>query len=318
MQTGGFKQELVLKTWGRGRHGVLGHGDGGDVELPRQVENLAGVIAIACGELHCMALTDGGCVLSWGSDMLGALGHGGAGACRTPAEVIALRPSHPIIQISAGRHHSLVRSAAGGIFSWGTLYSSARSEPLPQRQAGLEGRVLQIGCGDSFCAALTDVGVFVWGMPQMEVPHLLCAGNGMHSLSCGGSMLAWVGSQGEAYITPPFLDRGNGRMGRPQAAAALLAPCGKAFVHVGSGAAFSAGLTAEGRVYVFTHAIGPLALHGVRGVEAFLGSPAHIIAIDADGRLLNLSGAVQVCRDGVQVFTFSQPGMVQGEVCRVT
>ena len=288
-------QALVLKTWGRGRHGVLGHSDGTDVDMPRQVEGVIGIVAIACGELHCLALTDIGSVLSWGSGILGALGHGITGACRTPAEVIGLRSSYPIVQIAAGRHHSLVGSAAGEVFSWGTLDSSAPCEPVPRLQVGIEGRLAQLGCGDSFCAALTDAGVFVWGAPRQESPYLLCRGSGMRALSCGASSIACLGPEGEAYVTPPVLGVEGRSIGFPLAidVVQVRASCGKPFVRLGSGAEFAAALTAEGRVYVFTHAIAPLLLHGMRGTVAFLGSPAHVLAVDADGRLLHLAGAVQ-------------------------
>ena len=39
---------LALKTWGSARHGVLGHGDSGDEEMPRPLETAFGVTAIAC------------------------------------------------------------------------------------------------------------------------------------------------------------------------------------------------------------------------------------------------------------------------------
>ena len=160
-----LRPPLTLKTWGRARHGVLGHGDSGDEEMPRQLEMAVGITAIACGELHCIALTDTAAVLTWGSGMLGALGHGVTGACRTPAEVVALKRDlgHPIVQVCAGRHHSLARSSAGEVFVWGTIGTSAPCEPLPRRHEGFDGWVAQAGCGDAFCAALIPTGVVVWG-----------------------------------------------------------------------------------------------------------------------------------------------------------
>ena len=71
-------------TWGRQRSGVLGTGDDGEREVPLQSPCAVGgalagcaVLQVCCGELHTLALSDGGAAFSWGSGLMGALGHGG-------------------------------------------------------------------------------------------------------------------------------------------------------------------------------------------------------------------------------------------------
>ena len=50
----------MLLTWGRGRHGALGHGDSSDVPIPCS----GAAPPIAAGELHCVALTCDGRALA--------------------------------------------------------------------------------------------------------------------------------------------------------------------------------------------------------------------------------------------------------------
>ena len=105
----------MLLSWGRGKHGVLGHGDDSDAPSPQRVLAAPPIAQIAAGELHCVALMCDGHVLAWGSGLLGALGHGTRATCHEPAEVVALRSEGDIVQVSAGRHHSLALSAAGEV-----------------------------------------------------------------------------------------------------------------------------------------------------------------------------------------------------------
>ena len=60
-------------TWGRQRSGVLGTGDDGEREVPLQSPCAVGgalagraVLQVCCGELHTLALSDGGAAFSWG------------------------------------------------------------------------------------------------------------------------------------------------------------------------------------------------------------------------------------------------------------
>ncbi|KAL1503543.1 hypothetical protein AB1Y20_012022 [Prymnesium parvum] len=287
--TSTLRPSMVLKTWGNARHGVLGHGEGGNEEIPRVLELAVGVVSIACGELHCIALTDAGTVLSWGSGTLGALGHGVTGACRTPAEVGALREVGPVVQVCAGSHHSLVRNAAGAVFGWGTIGLEGACEAHPRRQEGLEGRAAQIGCGNSFCTALVPSGVQAWGGALGRHSRFVCAVGGAHSLSCGATTFACISPNGDALVSPPLRSDGA-RLGgwSPQEMLAVSAPSGEPFVSIGAGAAFTAALTASGCVCVFAHGAEPLPLHGLRGAAGFIGAPAHAFAASSSPLALPL------------------------------
>jgi len=59
-----------LFTWGKGRYGRLGHGDGEDQLRPKLVESLKGykVVDVACGsgDAQTLCITDDDCTWSWG------------------------------------------------------------------------------------------------------------------------------------------------------------------------------------------------------------------------------------------------------------
>ena len=96
----------MLLTWGRSQH--HGHPDSTDIPTPRPLSTGRQIRQIACGELHTLALTADGRVLTFGSGLMGALGTGELTAAATPVEISALM--QPIIEIAAGRHHLLVRA----------------------------------------------------------------------------------------------------------------------------------------------------------------------------------------------------------------
>lgn len=84
-----------------------------------------GVVAMACGEHHSLALTKDGDVLSFGRAVYGRLGrpaevelHQGDAACPTPVQVEV--GSNKIVTVAAGISHSAAVSDRGTLFVWGS------------------------------------------------------------------------------------------------------------------------------------------------------------------------------------------------------
>ena len=75
-----LSEEGHVFTWGAGDDGQLGHGDGEDQLVPRQVEpeRFGGerVVFVAAGGDHTVAVTAGGRLYTWGDGHQGQLGHG--------------------------------------------------------------------------------------------------------------------------------------------------------------------------------------------------------------------------------------------------
>lgn len=66
----------VPYSWGNGHNFCLGHGASRDERFPTQLKALRkkGVVQMAVGKAHCLALTASGQVYSWGVGMFGRLG----------------------------------------------------------------------------------------------------------------------------------------------------------------------------------------------------------------------------------------------------
>ncbi|KAF9902428.1 RCC1 domain-containing protein 1, partial [Lobosporangium transversale] len=71
-------EDGTLYSWGRGRHGQLGHGDLGFESVPRPIEALQGlrIIDAACGASFSVALSESGDIYTFGLNDHGQLGIG--------------------------------------------------------------------------------------------------------------------------------------------------------------------------------------------------------------------------------------------------
>ncbi|CAB3245448.1 unnamed protein product [Arctia plantaginis] len=66
----------TVYTWGNGRRLQLGHGDVSNLDVPTEVEALAGIkiVKISCGGWHSLALSEFGDLYAWGWNDMGQLG----------------------------------------------------------------------------------------------------------------------------------------------------------------------------------------------------------------------------------------------------
>jgi E3 ubiquitin-protein ligase HERC2 len=169
-------------THGSGADYVLGHGSKDSEARPRRVEGLpAGeIVDVACGHHHTLAVTRSGAVYSWGWGgmrvyHLGGLGLGSYADAPRPTRVAGFGDDAKlprIVQVSAGKYHSIARAADGQVFSWGdgeygklgTGSSTGSLVPQPiefflpssQRQSGI--RIVHIASGPQFNMAIADDG----------------------------------------------------------------------------------------------------------------------------------------------------------------
>ena len=143
--------KLDVYVFGEGSGGELGLGNAKtaqDVKRPRLNAFLSskevGVVQVACGGMHCAALTHDGKVLTWGVNDQGALGRDTAweGGLReigesdsesadsdaglnphesTPGAVTSFPDGTVIVKLSAGDSHTLALTDDGLVYGWGTF-----------------------------------------------------------------------------------------------------------------------------------------------------------------------------------------------------
>jgi len=129
-----------------------------------------GYRAIAAGENHSCALSDGGEVVCWGNNAHGQLGTGSTSPDKVPepVKVVGLPPG--IIDITVGFDHSCVLTAAGGVMCWGINDDGQLGDgtndasSVPKQVSGLTSGVASIEAGAFHTCALTTGGAMrCWG-----------------------------------------------------------------------------------------------------------------------------------------------------------
>lgn len=127
--TGGEAHTLALAAdgtvyaWGQNAHGQLGLGTTDTLVYPTpvQVPGLSGIVAIAAGYRHNVALKGDGTVYTWGFNDSGQIGNGtlGAGTCNCVATPTAVQGIAGATAIGAGDYQSLAVLRDGTGRAWG-------------------------------------------------------------------------------------------------------------------------------------------------------------------------------------------------------
>ena len=160
----------------------LGHVDGESRFVPSLVPTLTShrVTAVATGCSHCLAVTDTGEVFSWGLDVFGQCGHGtisrptAGHAQLTPKRVCAITATGGCWRArnaSAGKHHSIVVTETGSVYTFGrgtegALGHGDRKHVFSPRLVGSLGhvRIISSASGDHHTLVVAvDGTVFSWG-----------------------------------------------------------------------------------------------------------------------------------------------------------
>ena len=161
-------------TWGANWSGQLGDGTTAHKDTPVQVLSptgsatpfLTGVVEVAAGVDHTLALKSDGTVWAWGANS-GLFGDGATASSVRPKQALI----SDVVQVAAGRHHSLALTASGDVYAWGINHTGQLGfAPLtttptttPRLVAGLSD-IVEIAAGDYYSLARrTDGTVFGWG-----------------------------------------------------------------------------------------------------------------------------------------------------------
>lgn len=166
------KTEGTVKCWGSASTSGAGPAATSQTNSPRDTINLAGIVAIAGGQLHACALRNDGVVLCWGDNLYGQLGDpasSGVRTVKTPQPVVGL--GGPVLAVFAGPggDHTCAITASLSAKCWGRNRSgnlgngAFTSNPVPQAVPGL-GAVSGMAIGIDHTCAVTFAGaVLCWG-----------------------------------------------------------------------------------------------------------------------------------------------------------
>ncbi|GII34365.1 RCC1 domain-containing protein [Planotetraspora mira] len=126
----------TVQAWGDNAIGQLGNGVVSPaVFLPAPVTGLTGVVAIAAGGTHGLALLSNGTVRAWGDNSSGQLGNGITGG-NSPVPVPVVGPGgvgvlSNVKAIAAGNDFSMALLNDGTVRAWGINTSGQLAQPAP-------------------------------------------------------------------------------------------------------------------------------------------------------------------------------------------
>ncbi|ONK74270.1 uncharacterized protein A4U43_C03F4530 [Asparagus officinalis] len=180
-QVVGHELDLVATevfSWGSGTNYQLGTGNAHIQKLPCKLDSLQDsyIKIIAASKFHSAAVSSRGELYTWGFGRGGRLGHpdfdihSGQAAVITPREVTVGLGSRRVKAIAAAKHHTVIATESGEVFTWGSNregqlgYTSVDSQATPRRVSSLRSRVIAISAANKHTAAVTESGeVFTWG-----------------------------------------------------------------------------------------------------------------------------------------------------------
>ncbi len=143
---------------------------------PVEVGGLSGVVAVAGGGLHSLAVKGDGTVWAWGQNASGQLGDGTTTDRATPLQVSGLSG---VVAVAAGwenfqRAHSLAVKSDGTVWAWGWNASgqlgdgTTADRSTPVQVSGITG-VMAVAAGQSHSLALKGDGtVWEWGRQLVD------------------------------------------------------------------------------------------------------------------------------------------------------
>jgi alpha-tubulin suppressor-like RCC1 family protein len=111
------KADGTAWAWGSNSNGQLGNNSTASSTVPVQVSTLtSGVVAVAGGSYHSLALKSDGTLWAWGRNADGELGNGTQNGSLTPVQVSGITTA---VAIAAGDRFSVAALADGTVRAWG-------------------------------------------------------------------------------------------------------------------------------------------------------------------------------------------------------
>jgi alpha-tubulin suppressor-like RCC1 family protein len=250
-------------AWGEDHFGELGDGSFITADVPTATEGLNGVVSVAAGGKHSLALLSNGTAMGWGANLYGQLCNGTVTRTDVP---VAMSGVNEPSEIAAGSSHTLVLLENGAVVACGENNlgqlghgTIGHGGPTPVPVAGLSSVVAVSAKGDSSFALLKNGTVMAWGynkkgelgdgnttdsLTPVQVHGLegvvaIAAGGGALALLRNGTLMAWGANK-----SGQLGDGGTNESDVPVAVTSL----GGAVTKISAGGEFNLALLANGKV----------------------------------------------------------------------
>ncbi|GAB4857216.1 hypothetical protein Ancab_015124 [Ancistrocladus abbreviatus] len=165
-------------SWGSGANYQLGTGNAHLQKLPCKLDSLhdSFIKLIAAAKFHSVAVSSRGELYTWGFGRGGRLGHpefdihSGQAAVITPRQVISGLGYRRVRAVAAAKHHTVVATESGEVFTWGSNregqlgYTSVDTQPTPRRVNSLRSKIVAVAAANKHTAVVSESGeVYTWG-----------------------------------------------------------------------------------------------------------------------------------------------------------
>ncbi|XP_022978079.1 uncharacterized protein LOC111478166 isoform X2 [Cucurbita maxima] len=178
LQVVGGEPTSELFSWGSGTNYQLGTGNEHIQKLPCKIDSLHGsfIKLVSASKFHSVAVSAHGQVYTWGFGRGGRLGHpdfdihSGQAAVITPRQVIFGLGSRRVRAVAAAKHHTVIATEGGEVFTWGSNregqlgYTSVDTQPTPRRVSSLRSKIVDVAAANKHTAVVSESGeIFTWG-----------------------------------------------------------------------------------------------------------------------------------------------------------
>ncbi|GAM09006.1 ultraviolet-B receptor UVR8 [Geobacter sp. OR-1] len=310
-----LKNDGTVWAWGRNLEGELGTGSFTEMNTTAvKVNGLSGVVAIASGDMHCLALKSDGTVWAWGANGYGQLGNGGSVNSSCPVQVSGLTQ---IVAITAGSYHSAALRSDGTVLTWGYNANgqlgdgTTESRNTPVVVTGI-GAATRISAGSNhMLAIMADGTVRSWGWntygqlgdgstQDRRTPAQVYGLSGVRTIAAGYGHSLAVKSSGQvvAWGNNGYGRLGDGTSGQQTYPAQVIGfgtPAALSVGHyhsavvTGDGSVWTWGRNSEGQLGDGTTLMKsvPAPLAGLSGFSSVASGGYHTVALKGDGTIVS-------------------------------